>query len=65
MKSKVFYREYFAEIKKYVKLSVICKEVGVPQNALSRFISRDMSYLSLDSLKKVYDRTQDILEKIA
>ena len=56
IRSKEWYRQYFAACKPYLKLNTFCKMVGVNQSSLSKFIKDPLlSYtVSLDSLEKLY-----------
>lgn len=66
MKTKSDYRSFFAKCKKYVKLSVLCNEIGVNQSALSRFMM-DQAYdyvMSLETLDRLYIHLQRVLENI-
>ena len=59
------YRAFFAECKKYVKLTPICKECGINQSALSRFMmGQAYDYVvSLESLQRLYAHLQEVLIK--
>lgn len=63
---KYEYRSYFAECKKYVKLTPLCHECNVSQSALSRFMMGEAYdyVISEDSLKRLYDHMHKVLEKI-
>lgn len=63
---KCDYRSYFANVKKYVKLTPLCKEIGVSQSALSRFLMGDAYdyVISIETLNKLYQHLQNTLLKI-
>lgn len=63
---KYDYRSYFAECKKYIKLTPLCKECGVSQSALSRFMMGEAYdyVISLESLERLKNHIQDVLIKI-
>lgn len=66
MRSKQEFRAYFAECKKYVKISVLAKEIGISQSNLSYFM-KDSAYDALISLEKLIsleNHIQNTLEKI-
>jgi len=66
--NKQEYREYFAYAKKYIKLSVILKELNIisEQGNLSRFIkSNHYDYLiSIDNLENIYNQINEICRNI-
>lgn len=61
---KSFYRERLRNFKKYIKISILAKEVGIPSNLLSMFMkSPAYDYcLSLAKLEKLDAYIVDILE---
>ena len=63
---KCDFRSYFANVKKYVKLTPLCKEIGINQSALSRFLMGEAYdyVISLDTLQRLYNHLQDTLLKI-
>lgn len=52
MRSKAYYRSYFAQCKKYVKISVLAKEIGISQSNLSYFM-KNSAYDALISIEKL------------
>lgn len=63
---KYEYRSYFANVKKYVKLTPLCHECNVSQSALSRFMMGEAYdyVISLESLQRLYDHLQQVINKI-
>lgn len=63
--TKAEYRQYFAECRKYVKLTVIAKENGIHVSNLSHFINDEVDFLmSLEMCEKLYNAIAATLEKI-
>lgn len=63
--TKAEYRQYFAECRKYVKLTVIAKENGIHVSNLSHFINDGVDFLmSLEMCEKLYNAIAATLEKI-
>lgn len=56
--SKAEYRRYFRIMKKYVELTVICKEIGVNCSNLSHFLNDETGgtdwIISLDKLEQLH-----------
>ncbi len=59
------YRDFFAKCKKYIKLSAVCKDIGIPRQNLSAFMQGYDYALSVDKLHVIYESICNILEKIA
>ena len=60
---KSTYRDRLRIMKKYIKLSVIAKEVGIPKNLLSLFMKFDAYdyVLSVDKLEALLNRIDNVL----
>ena len=66
MRSKNEFRSYFAKCKKYVKISVLAKEIGISQSNLSYFM-KDSAYdalISIDKLALLENHISETLLKI-
>lgn len=63
---KYDYRSYFANVKRYIKLTPLCKECGVSQSALSRFMMGDAYdyVISLESLDRLYKHIRETITKV-
>lgn len=63
--NKTEYREYFAECKKLIKLSYVCKMCGIPQSHLAGFMGGYDYALSIDKLEIIRNTLISLCEKIA
>lgn len=63
---KYDYRSYFANVKRYIKLTPLCKECGVSQSALSRFIKGEAYdyVISIESLDKLYKHIRETVYNV-
>lgn len=60
------YKEFFANVSKYLKISNILIEVNISRSAYAKFMQGQLGFMSLDTCKKLYDYICDIrFEKIA
>lgn len=62
---KHIYRDRLRKLKKYIKLSVIAKDCGIPSNLLSLFM-KDKAYdyvLSVNKLNVLMDKIDIILNE--
>ncbi len=66
MRSKASYRSYFAKCKKYVKISVLAKEIGISQSNLSYFMKNSAydALISIDKLHALEMHISNTLKKI-
>lgn len=55
------YRKYLLRMSKYVKLSVICIELGINQGNFSKFLHGDDSQMKLENLEKIRTRLHEII----
>lgn len=51
--TKFDYYLYFKHISKYVKMSIICEEIGISRNAYAQFMKGMYSALSLETCEKL------------
>lgn len=64
--SKSSYREYFADVKLYVKMKPFLKNLGISESNFSMFM-KDAAYdcfMSLDNLERLKCSISEILLKI-
>lgn len=63
MQDKSSYKTYLHDVSKYVKLSRVCKELGISYSMLNSFLNKDRDEnISVDNLKRICDF---ISEKVA
>lgn len=55
------YRKYLLRMSKYVKLSVICIELGINQGNFSKFLHGDDTQMKLENLEKIRTRLHEII----
>lgn len=61
---KCEYRSHFAQCSRYIKFSVICKELGINQPSFSQFMKGYDWYMSEENLKRINDQLKQIILKI-
>lgn len=62
--SKSFYREYFAQCRKVIKLTYIVDLCGISRSNFSKFMNGIDWVMSINLLDRVYFTLQDELRKI-
>ena len=62
--SKEKYRAYFLYWKQYIRFSMILDEISVPRSNFSQFIHGNDNSLSLEKLRLIKQKTEELFSKI-
>lgn len=66
MNTKSYYREYFGNVQRYVKIAVILRELGESKSNFSRFMQDNHydHYMSIDKLERIRQHTERVLSNL-